>query len=300
MVVPPEDGIGFRELFRICEGIYVTINNFIPREDWTFGLEGEDALIAHFQISGGSQSTFHNSDPNYEKHFRFTGSLAAVAFHPKDISEKETFVAGSKETSVTINCTLSALEKRFNIRAKDFSPHIQHQVYDSPNKFFCESIRPMPYMREDTERLIRLEAFGKHRAMYIEGLTLNLLSNLLGASIKNPDHNNKVSGRDRNAVERVREVLKTNFTKPPSIPDLAKSVGLNRNKLNFCFQNVYGQTVSDYCTSLRMEKSSQLLLETNMNITDVALQVGYRHPTSFSAAFLRNKGMSPRDYRNNN
>ncbi len=295
--LPSSSGNGFRELFQISQGIYVTINNFTPHDEWAFGLAGEDALLAHFQISGDSQSTFIHTDR--DKEFSLSGPLAVLAYHPADMDEHETFPAGNLETSITISCTRSALEKRFNIHASDFSPYLRHQVYDSPSNFFCEYMELMPYMREDTERLMRLETTGKLRSLCVEGLALNLLSNLLGTAIDSSNHfgRPRISGRDRSAVQQARNILERHFTNPPSVNDLAKSVGLNRNKLSSGFQEVYGQTISECCSYLRMQKACQLLGDTNMKIIDVALQVGYSHPTSFSTAFQRYKGMSPRHYR---
>jgi AraC-like DNA-binding protein len=42
-----------------------------------------------------------------------------------------------------------------------------------------------------------------------------------------------------------------------------------------------------------MERARQLLLERNLNVSEVALRVGYQNPSKFAAAFRREFGISP-------
>jgi AraC family transcriptional regulator len=46
-----------------------------------------------------------------------------------------------------------------------------------------------------------------------------------------------------------------------------------------------------------MNLARQLLRETNKNVMDVALDVGYTNPIHFSQLFRKETGLSPTDYR---
>jgi AraC-like DNA-binding protein len=48
-----------------------------------------------------------------------------------------------------------------------------------------------------------------------------------------------------------------------------------------------------------MNKAQQLLANTDMNLQDIARQVGYDDPYTFSRAFKNTIGISPQFYRKN-
>ena len=53
-----------------------------------------------------------------------------------------------------------------------------------------------------------------------------------------------------------------------------------------------------YLTSWRMALAADLMLAADSTVTAVAQQVGYGSPFTFSTAFKRAHGTSPRAYRN--
>ncbi|MGD1918600.1 MAG: helix-turn-helix transcriptional regulator [Pleurocapsa sp.] len=80
---------------------------------------------------------------------------------------------------------------------------------------------------------------------------------------------------------------------PPSLLALAKLVGLNDYKLKLGFRHCYETTVFVYLRSQRLEKARQLLLETNLSVSEIARIVGFSSLSRFGAAFKRQFGISP-------
>jgi AraC-like DNA-binding protein len=95
------------------------------------------------------------------------------------------------------------------------------------------------------------------------------------------------------AIER----LERDYRKPPCLAELAHEIGTNQNKLKAVFKEAFGLTMTDYCLERRMREAQQLLLEATLTIAQVAERVGYKHQSSFAAAFCSHVGMSPRRYR---
>lgn len=60
---------------------------------------------------------------------------------------------------------------------------------------------------------------------------------------------------------------------------------------------MYGISVHAYVIEERLERAAGLLLESNMNIGQIAVLVGYTKPSNFSAAFKKKYGVMPKDYR---
>jgi len=99
--------------------------------------------------------------------------------------------------------------------------------------------------------------------------------------------------RDREKIREATEIAAASIRDPPSISQLARIVGLNTTKLKSGFRSELGITVFGYVHRLRMEQALALLRDTDMNVTDVAWEVGYSNPSAFSAAFKRDFGFSP-------
>lgn len=63
------------------------------------------------------------------------------------------------------------------------------------------------------------------------------------------------------------------------------------------FKSHSGKNLSDYVTELKLEKSKELLRETDEAIKDIAQQVGYYNVNSFNRRFKQMTGVSPGEYR---
>jgi len=90
------------------------------------------------------------------------------------------------------------------------------------------------------------------------------------------------------------------YTKPLTIEKMANCLGIN--KCYFCelFKKETGKTYSQFLNELRIEKSKELLKNTNMSILEIALTVGYNNQNYYCMAFKKITGTTPLQYRNQN
>ena len=96
-------------------------------------------------------------------------------------------------------------------------------------------------------------------------------------------------------VRDARRLLQLNLAEPPSVPELARRVGSNPTKLVRGFKALYGETVVAAVLRLRMQQAARLLRD-RLAISEVAHRVGYRHHSSFTAAFTGFYGVSPSSF----
>ena len=73
--------------------------------------------------------------------------------------------------------------------------------------------------------------------------------------------------------------------------------GTNTNKLMTQFKKLFGKSIFEYLTELRMEYASKLLRDNKMMVTEVAHILKYKNPNHFSAAFKRHFGTIPSEFR---
>jgi len=97
----------------------------------------------------------------------------------------------------------------------------------------------------------------------------------------------------------VREAIHEHASKgSPSIHGTAMRLGLSRRSLQR-FLALRGYRYTDLLDDARFELSCRLLQDSTQNIAVIGRRLGYRDPSSFSRAFCRWAGCSPRLYRAN-
>ena len=60
---------------------------------------------------------------------------------------------------------------------------------------------------------------------------------------------------------------------------------------------VSNQAVSKWEKEMTQPSARQLLTETDMRLTDIAMEIGYNEPNYFSHVFRKTVGMTPKEYR---
>lgn len=79
--------------------------------------------------------------------------------------------------------------------------------------------------------------------------------------------------------------------------DLAALVGLSRAHFMRVFKTTTGMTAHAFVEQLRLQQAQTLLATTNMPLKQIAGQLGFSTPASFSLAFRRLTGATPGSYR---
>ena len=99
--------------------------------------------------------------------------------------------------------------------------------------------------------------------------------------------------------EEVAEALRyiRSHDAETSVADVLEHVSVSRRSMEIRFKNAMGHSIEQELINARISHAKHLLTETSMPITQVALSSGYQSSTGFSAAFKKETGRSPREYR---
>ena len=95
----------------------------------------------------------------------------------------------------------------------------------------------------------------------------------------------------------TQAIINSNLQLLPGLSDLARQVGTYRERFNQVFNRRLGISVFEYVRKRRVEKSLELLRETNLDVKQVARLVGFQNAANFATAFRAQMGATPRDYR---
>lgn len=98
-------------------------------------------------------------------------------------------------------------------------------------------------------------------------------------------------------VTTAHEYIRAFFAEPLKLADIARIACLSPNHLLRSYAQVYGKTPHQHISELRIQKAKMLLATLELNMTDIAFEIGFSNPVSFSKMFKQHIGMSPLHYR---
>lgn len=96
-------------------------------------------------------------------------------------------------------------------------------------------------------------------------------------------------------MKRIFEIIHQNFDQDDfSIQDICEQAGISRMNLHRKIKKRTGRSTSAYINHLRLEKAKKILeTEYDINISEIAFQVGFKDPNYFTRLFKEAYGMPP-------
>lgn len=101
----------------------------------------------------------------------------------------------------------------------------------------------------------------------------------------------------KHTISLVEQYIREHYEEVLSLDILAEKVYLTPHYLSSIFIQEKGIGISKYIKNVRMEKARELLLGTNMKISDICEKVGYTNLSYFCRSFRNEYGMTPDQYR---
>ncbi|TWW01614.1 hybrid sensor histidine kinase/response regulator transcription factor [Chitinophaga pinensis] len=98
-------------------------------------------------------------------------------------------------------------------------------------------------------------------------------------------------------LRRVLEIVEQNLSNAGfSVEELSRELFMNRVSLYRRIFNLTGQTPVEFIRMIRIKRAAQLLSKTEMNVTEVAYEVGFNNPKYFARYFKMAYNMLPSAY----
>ena len=107
---------------------------------------------------------------------------------------------------------------------------------------------------------------------------------------------------DRNtarSLAETRRYMEEHLGDPLTISTLSRRACLSATTFKAGFRRLYGLPVHTWLRQQRMERAAELLRGSSLSVLGVAQSVGYGSASQFTAAFRRQYGVTPIQYRKN-
>lgn len=292
---PPARGIGFVEQINFGAGFSVSVEHYRLAEQYNALVAGEDMVKFHVRLSGRRVLTFDRFDP-----LALDDMSTACLLHENGTPKSDHILAHHDETSITI-----AMQRQRFLEYLDVANSEVPLVLDKVLKRYAygprlATARPTGEELNLARSIIGCHHSGPLRRMYLEAKVLELMCSILdhlGEPAESAAAAVRLSERTRRQLRHVRELLESTFVEPARIDELARQFGLNRNKLCTGFKMMFGVSIFDFCSGLRLEQGRRLLSESRASISEIAVASGYSSTGAFSVAFQRRYGYPPTEVR---
>lgn len=101
-------------------------------------------------------------------------------------------------------------------------------------------------------------------------------------------------------INEIHDFLIKDLKTRHTIEELSTKFLINPTTLKSTFKKVFGLPVAAYMKEYRIKKAMELLLTSDISISDIANAVGYENQSKFTSAFKNITGILPKDYRRSN
>ena len=95
----------------------------------------------------------------------------------------------------------------------------------------------------------------------------------------------------------IEEYINNHYSEDLSLESIAEKFYISTFHLSHLFKKETGYNFKQYLMRMRIGEAQRILLHTDKRVADIAEMVGYEDASYFSRAFMKETGMTPREYR---
>lgn len=168
---------------------------------------------------------------------------------------------------------------------------VEDSAYSTLNKLneFCKNYYSTHSLDFENNSQVALE-------LSRNSLILDLLSSLIQSNmlILTKGYGNPLK---LNLLDIVINHILSNPEEKHDMETAARMVGMSYYSFSRFFKNVIGISYTQYCNLLRIRYAEDLLIKTELSISEVAMSIGIEVPSYFTKLFKQINGLSPIEYR---
>ena len=167
-----------------------------------------------------------------------------------------------------------------------------------PNSFDFIRLNHDDWTGEILDRLVAL--FETRESRNIELAIVSALFETFYTISMNVEMQTQVPRADTIKVETFRSMItfiQENYKEKISLEDIAESGNVGKTLCAKLFKKYSSRTPGEYLIHYRIQKSVELLTETDMSITEISYSTGFTSSSHFTKTFREVMGCTPHKYR---
>ena len=205
---------------------------------------------------------------------------------------------------ITVSAERTQFEEKVDLLLSEMDQELEKVFRDvnGVNSFFYKSQYSLD-ISEKIDEFEETEMSGFLKAVHSEGKVYEILTHCLKQYLDDlnaPEKRTIFRKVTLEKIEQAVKIIKDEIDTIGNIITLSRRVGINQNTLQSGFNRFYNVSVNEFIRNYRMEKAKELLLNTDLNITEITYKIGINSRSYFSKLFKEKYGMSPKVFQSKN
>lgn len=240
--------------------------------------------------------------------------------HIHDDDEIEIMIMLEGNASCTVNGTSYALNDNTFVIITEYQTHsyfntdavntvsfiFTKQFNERLYRFFCDHIFNPPIIDipadlEELKPIFKLLISELDSEKHQDDLIYESYANIVLAKLINIintdiEVNNRKKVLKNSVLIDAQDYCRANHTKPLTVNDIAKELGVHPNYLSSSFIKHFGISVIYYLNVCRLRHAISLMGKKNLSITEIAFASGFQSVRTFNRIFKSEMGESPKEF----
>ena len=133
-------------------------------------------------------------------------------------------------------------------------------------------------------------------AVHIVSIWHSIIRNI-GEQVKKPSRGYV---RKQNRIQVMLSYIFEHYMEPIRLSDIAQAANISEGECCRCFQDMINQSPNQYLLTYRIDRSMELLNDTELSVAEIAFRTGFHDASHFIQYFKKKNGMTPKEYRMQN
>lgn len=225
------------------------------------------------------------------------GAMARMTIATNSVTRHVPRIAGQRLAGVTLFVDMDFLVGRFGLDFDKLPSEFRNPSAGGGAMEFSMEIPLSPWSWIGIEQIFECRFEGQARSMFMRAKATELLCEAVSYlnQLDRPTNNFRIPAarREQTRIETAALIYRRDMRNPPSLRELAQRLGLNRNKLNAGFREMFGLTPHEYSRRVRLEWAHERISSGAMTISEACDAVGYASHSAFTRAYGEVFGYAP-------
>lgn len=230
----------------------------------------------------------------YSPTFTTIVQAGEMVFIPRNVYRRTTYISNEPFERILIKFTEDMVSELMNTIGKESynelcEEHVIRFEKNTQNKI-------LSIMKEIEQEW---NSYNKYSELLLKGLLNKLIITCLrerivgGSKMQNWEKKN-------NYLADAIKYIKSHLREDPSLDETAQNINISASYLSKIFINYLHTPFSSFVLNEKIVYAQKLLANSNLDMTEIALECGFSSNSYFSDCFKRNTGLTPLQFRKKN
>lgn len=225
---------------------------------------------------------------------RIVGPSICTIWNRGEHEGAQSFPVGCNMHYLSVSLKMKSLQSNFEQFINIYGEQLEDYKANGPK---INTFNPSRIIKNLYSQVKACPYEGICRDMFLSGKALELAAHIIQDNFVEKKINNlsdNLTDEDLEKIYQANQILINKMQNPPTLSQLALSVGTNTKKLTLGFRRLFNNSVFGQLQTIRLERAYKLLSEGSIDVSTVAYQIGYS-PAHLTVAFKKRFGILPKE-----